>query len=341
MDIAIPSTMRALLQPDANATALTLIRQPVPTATPNSTEHLILVHAAAFCNGELLWAKNFPPKNPSSKQLVPCYDVAGTVVTAPSSSPFHVGDEVYARTNYERAGCAREYTIALTEELAYRPQGLSWAESASVPLSALTAWQALFVHAGLNIDTGAGIGKQGERASKRVLVTGASGAVGMWVVQLARLVGAEVVATCGSDNVEFVKSLGATEVVDYKTTSLKEWAHMDENDKVDVVIDCVGKGSLKDAWWCVKDGGVLMSIYQPPEQMKPADWTGSDVKNLFFIMEPNGPQLQKITDLINRGKFQVNLDSVWALEEYEEAVKRLESGRTRGKVVLDMMVTAA
>jgi NADPH:quinone reductase-like Zn-dependent oxidoreductase len=116
---------------------------------------------------------------------------------------------------------------------------------------------------------------------------------------------------------------------------------MDENDKVDVVIDCFGKDSLKDAWWCVKDRGVLISIYQPPEQMRPADWTGSDVRNFFFIMEPNGSQLQKITELVDQRKCKVNLDSVWALERYEEAVRRLESGRARGKVVLDMMVATA
>lgn len=326
--------MKALLQPDPNATNLILITQSVPAARPNSNEHLIHVHTAAFCSGELLWTKNYPLTGPSSKALVPCDDVAGTVVEAPSTSPFRVGDEVYARTHYNRTGCARQYTIALTEELALKPPSLTWAEAASVPLSSLTAWQALFVHAGLSMNPS--VDDQRVEAKPRVLVTGASGAVGVWVVQLARLAGAEVVGTCGPDNVDFVRSLGATEVLDYKSADLKSWADASENNRVDVVVDCFGKESLRDAWWCVKDRGVLMSIYQPPEQMKPAGWSRNDIKNFFFIMEPNGTQLQEITKLVNEGKCRGSLDSVWALEDYEKALKRLESGRARGKVVLDL-----
>ncbi|MCJ1250666.1 hypothetical protein MMC30_007894 [Trapelia coarctata] len=326
--------MKALLQPDPASTSLILTTQAIPAASPGSNEHLIRVHTAAFCSGELLWTKDYPLAEPNSKELVPCDDVAGTVVTAPSASPFHVGDEVYARTNYNRAGCARPYTIALTEELAFRPQNLTWAESASVPLSSLTAWQALFVHAGLDVNT-AKHEKEGP-SSPSVLVTGASGSVGVWVVQLARWAGAEVVATCGPDNVEFVRSLGATEVLDYKATSLKAWAEASTNNRVDVVIDCVGKELLHDAWWCVKDQGVLISIYQPPEQVKPSGLTGNAIKNFFFIMEPNGTQLQEVTKLVNNGKLRTNVDSVWPLEEFEQAVERLESGRAKGKVVLDL-----
>ena len=328
--------MKALLQPDAASTNLILSTAKVPVVNPNSNEQLIRVHAAAFCRGELLWTKNFPLAGPSSKELVPCDDVAGTVVTAPSSSPFRVGDEVYARTNYNRTGCACEYTIGLTEELAIRPSRLTWAESASVPLSSLTAWQALFVHAGLDMKATTDQGKA--QGTIRVLVTGASGAVGIWVVQLARLAGAEVVAMCGPDNVDFVRSLGATEVIDYKTTGLREWVEAKKDNKVDVVIDCSGNGSLRDAWWCVKDGGMLISICQPPEQVKPANWTGTDVKNFFFIMEPNGMQLKELTKLVSEGRCMTNLDSVWALEEYGEALKRLESGQARGKVVLNLIM---
>ncbi|KAK9252765.1 hypothetical protein V1507DRAFT_443448 [Lipomyces tetrasporus] len=103
---------------------------------PFSDEHLVRVHTAAITNGELLWTKNFgiPEEFAAVKVLVPCDDVAGTVVTAPASSPFPPGTEVYARSNYNRTGCAREYTILLTDEMAKRPQRLSWAESAAVPM---------------------------------------------------------------------------------------------------------------------------------------------------------------------------------------------------------------
>jgi len=310
---------------------LILTTRPTPKPKPDSNQHLIRVHTFAPCAGELLWPRYFPPPDPSAKELVPCDDMAGTVVTAPSSSPFKVGDEVYARTNYVREGAGREYTIGETEELAHRPQNLNWVESAAVPLSSESAWQALFVHGGLGAVSGEGA------RGKRVLVTAASGGVGAWLVQLARWAGAEVVGTCGPDNVDFVRSLGATEVINYRATDLKEWAKDDEK-KVDLVIDCVGGKSLEGAWWCVKDGGMIISICQPPEQVKPAGWAGKDVKNLFFIMSPNGPQLKEITKLVEEGTCKPVVDSVWAFEEYEEAFKRLDSGHARGKVVLDFKI---
>jgi NADPH:quinone reductase-like Zn-dependent oxidoreductase len=332
---SLPKTIRAILQPDVQETHLTMIESPVPTAKPNSTEHLIRVQCASPCNGELLWMKNFPPAGGSDKELVPCDDFAGTVITAPDTSPFRPGDEVYARTDYTRAGCARDYTIATTGELAHRSKRLSWAESAATPLSAETAWEALFVQSGIGSmnDTAAWKGK-------RVLVTAASGGVGCWVVQMARIAGAEVIGTCGPDNVALVHSLGASEVLNYRATDLRTWAESIDNsnvsNKVDVVIDCIGKKSLEDAWWTIRDGGVLLSIFQPPEQMKPAGWTGKDVKPIFFIMTPSGNELQEITKLVDKGKCRPIVDSVWPLEQYEEAFRRLASGHSRGKIILDL-----
>ena len=326
----IPKTMRAIIQSEPAETRLTFTTSPVPSAAPNSSEHLIRVHTVSPCNGELLWTKNFPLPAGSTKELVPCDDVAGTVITAPPSSPFRVGDEVYARTTYARTGCARDYTIAVGEELAHRPQRLSWAESAATPLSAQTAWEALFVQSGIGSinDTAAWKGK-------RVLVTAASGGVGVWVVQMARLAGADVIGTCGPDNVELVRSLGTNEVLNYRATDLHTWGEAAGN-KVDLVIDCVGKKSLEDAWWCVRDGGILISIYQPPEQVKPTGWAGNDVNSFFFIMTPNGVQLREITKFVEEGKCRPIVDSVWPLEQYEEAFRRLASGHSRGKIILDL-----
>ncbi|RDW65144.1 hypothetical protein BP5796_09836 [Coleophoma crateriformis] len=331
---SLPTTMRALIQPDRNSTHLKLVTLPVPQANLESDEHLIRVHTTALTNGELLWPKNFAsiPEEPAkANERIPSYDVAGTVITAPANSPFRPGDEVYARTSYFRRGCARDYTIGVTGELAKRPQRFSWPQSATVPMSAQTAWQALFIHAGLKPE--AGTGAQG----KRVFVTAASGGVGTWVVQLARWAGAEVVGTCGPANVDYVKSLGAFEAIDYRSTNIKEWAS-DAGKKAEVVIDCIGDKSLADAWWVVKDGGVLISVYQPPEQMKPAATSGSGIRNLFFVMEADGDQLGKVTKLIDEGGFVTGLDKVFQLEHFQKALERLESGKTRGKVVLDLIL---
>ena len=171
----LPTTMKTLLQPDPASKAVILTTSPLPVPTPNSTEHLIRVHTVALTNGELLWMKNFPapPSLSKGKEPVPCYDMAGVVVTAPSDSPFQPGSEVFARTDYYHTGSGREYTIVKTPELAFKPKTLSFTEAATVPMSVETAYQALFVHASLQLVAGTGA------KGKRVFVTAGSGAVGM------------------------------------------------------------------------------------------------------------------------------------------------------------------
>ncbi|KAJ5954089.1 hypothetical protein N7501_008368 [Penicillium viridicatum] len=336
MSTPLPSKMHSIIQQTASSQTLTLTTTPLPTPTHTQGEHLIQIKACSPCAGELLWPKNFPP--PTERTLVPCPDMAGIVISAPPDSPFQPGNEVYARTNYIRPGNAREYSIAVTEELAHKPKSLSWVAAAAIPVSAQTAWQVLFVHA---------LGTQGSDgetdleaaqvawAGKRVLVTAASGGVGIWLVQLASLLGAEVVATCGARNVEFVKSLGAKEVLDYRVADLKEWARSPAK-KVDVVVDCVGGKALGDAWWTVKDGGVVLSIYQPPLQVRPHGLEGERVKDLFFVMQPVRRQLEEISKLVEKGLCRGLVDSVWPLEQYEEVFKRLDGGHAKGKIVFDL-----
>ncbi|EED19671.1 zinc-binding oxidoreductase, putative [Talaromyces stipitatus ATCC 10500] len=326
---SLPSTIRALLQADPTSTEITLVERPLPTPNLEKGEHLIRVYAASPCAGELRWPSmvDIP-----GKEIITCDDVAGVVVTAPTDSPFQGGEEVYARTSYWRPGCARDYAIATTNELARRPQNLSWAETAAVALSAETAWQALFKHAG--------VGNFGSLnwKGKRILVTGASGCAGMWVVQIAALTGAEVVGTCGPNNIEFVRSLGAKEALNYRTCNFQEWAEEKAERKVDVVIDCVGGKSLEGAWWCIRDNGIIMSISEPPETKRPASLAASGVKDLFFIMEPSGADLAEVTKLIEEGKCRPIVDSVWPLEHFQQGYQRMENGQTRGKVIFDLMM---
>lgn len=332
--MAIPRVQKAIVQKDKMTTEVCMIPDnPVPTPNLSSNEHLVRVHTTAITNGELLWSKNFPLPEELAVQkiLIPCNDVAGTVITAPESSPFQPGTEVYARSSYRRAGCAREHTILLTEEMAIRPRRLSWAESAVVPMSVETAWQALFIHAGFKPQAGDGA------TGKRIFVTAASGGVGVWMVQLAKWAGADVVGTCGPNNVEWVKSLGADEVIDYTKTDIKQWA-AEEGNKVDLAIDCIGRKPLEDAWWVVKEGGTLISIFRQPEETKPAG-AGENIKSLFFIMNSDGEQLRKVTDLIEGGFGQPALDSVFQFEQFQDAFTKVENGKTRGKVVLDLVAS--
>ena len=328
----IPHMARALLQKDPASRDLVLEQLPVPKRQPNSNEHLIRVYAIAPCNGELLWPKNFPLPDPSIKYPVPGYDMAGTVVEAPESSPFQPGSEVYGRTRYSRTGAARDYTISVTAELARRSQRLSWAESAATALSAESAWQALFIQAGLgDIESGLAEGK-------RILITGASGGCGCWEVQLASLAGAHVIGICGGQNVDLVKKLGAKETIDYHTTDIAEWGQKAEN-KVDIVIDNIGGPSLEGSWWAAKGDGVIVSIAQPPETARPLECENY-VKTLFFIMQSSGAQLEQITKLIDEGKCKPLVDSVWSLEDHKKAFDKADSGHASGKVVIDIIGSA-
>ncbi|OCL12513.1 NAD(P)-binding protein [Glonium stellatum] len=321
----LPTNSKSLTRRPSSGT-LSLNLLPLPSAPP--PYHLIRTHATTLTSGELTWPEPLTLPTP-----IPGFDLAGTVVTAPPNSPFQPGEKVYALTSFSRQGNAREYSVALTEELAKMPRTVGWEEAASVPLSALSAWQALFVHTALTAP-GKKSAESAER--KRVLVTAAAGGVGVWGVQLAKLAGVEVAGTCGAANAEFVRDLGADDVLDYKVTDLKEWVKADERRQFDVVLDCVGGKTLEDAWTCAKDGGVVISVAQPPETKKPAEGVRKDVRSVWYIVEPNGQQLGEITNLIEDRSCKGVVDSAWEIEEWGKAFKRLNGGHARGKVVLKL-----
>jgi NADPH:quinone reductase-like Zn-dependent oxidoreductase len=329
-----PKLCKTLLHNRADHT-LTLTQHPAPP--PTSTYHLVRVKAAALTNGELLW-----PEPNALAHPIPGFDVAGVIETSVPNSEFHLGDEVYGLTAFDRPGAAREVTEALPDELARKPRGAGWAEAATVPMSSLTAWQALFVHGGLGAPGGEKKGgEEGKRRGrgterKRVLVTAASGGVGVWLIQLAKLAGAYVVGTCGPGNVDYVKDLGADEVLDYTKTGIPQWVGSDEDNKADLVVDCVGGKNLEDSWTAVKQGGKLISIVVPPDTKRPSQGVSEDVQSLFFIVEPDGRQLGLITELIEGGECNPVLDSSWRIEEWGMAWERVNGGHARGKVVLEL-----
>jgi NADPH:quinone reductase-like Zn-dependent oxidoreductase len=332
-DTSLPSKILSVFQPDINSEDLVLTDLPLQPAKKGTEEHLIKVYATSPCAGELLWAKNFPSLMDADRVAVPCNDLSGVVVTAPASSPFQPGTEIYTRTPAARTGNARAYTIALTGELALKPKNLSWEEAASVPLSAFTAYQALFTHGGLKLGWKDASGKA-ENAKKRILITSGAGGVGVWLVQLARAAGVgEIIAIVGPDNVEFVKSLGATEVINYRQKSLGKWA-AEGASKVDLVVDMLGQRTLADSWTVIKDGGILLSIREPPEGQKPDTDAPKNVAASFFVMEPDGWQLKDVADLLEAGKAKAVVDSVWKLEQFKEAFEKLAGGHARGKVII-------
>lgn len=337
---SLPKTMRTILQPDRNSSHL--IKETVPVPTPTHPQDvLIKVAATAPCLGELWWARDFPSSVSADKEPVPGQDLAGTVVTAPSSSAFSPGDEVFARIDASRPGAAREYALARESELALRPKGLSWVETAATPLSALTAWQCVFVRG--NLEAEAVIGDEGAKrrnGEKRVLITAAGGSVGGWAVQFASAAGAGAVVAVNSGSKEqFVRNLGATEVVDYTKVTVDAWAAENPVDReVDLVVDCIGGPTMKNLWHALRNGGTFVSITMPPDMVKPEGYTKTPADSVFFIVEPLGSQLADIARLIDAGGFKPLVDSVMVFEEFQQAFDKVESRRTSGKVVIKVSI---
>jgi NADPH:quinone reductase-like Zn-dependent oxidoreductase len=293
-----------------------LVYEDAPQPHPGVEEVLVRVYATGAIANELKWDVTYQTKAGSPRALpIPGRDLSGVVeavghgVTEPAK-----GDEVYAMLDYCCDGAEAEFTIALPNELAPKPRTLDHVQAAAVPLTALTAWQALFVHARL-------------AAGQTILIHGAAGGVGVFAVQLARWAGAQVIATASQRNRDFLCELGANEIIDYTTTRFEEVVQ-----GVDFVFDTVGGDTLHRSWQVVKPGGVLLSVVSPRPSF--AEAKGHGVRPVWFVVQPNREQLVRIGALIDEGKLRPIIDTVLPLSQARQAYEQGEKGHTRGKIVL-------
>jgi NADPH:quinone reductase-like Zn-dependent oxidoreductase len=265
---------------------------------PGPAEALVRVHAAAITRDELDWPVDRLP-------AIPSYELSGVVEEVGTGvSGVAAGDEVFALTPSDRDGVAADYTALPAELLVAKPRALGHAESAAIPLPALTAWQGLLDHGRLGAD-------------ERVLIHGAAGGVGRFAVQLARARGAHVIGAVSAANLEAVRELGAHEAVDAATRLEDAVA------PVDVVFDTAGGEPLRRSPALLRAGGRLVSVAEDPPD-----------GGVYFIVEPNPDQLSSIARLVDRGELLPGPVEVFPLMSAREAFARsLERGR-RGKVVL-------
>jgi NADPH:quinone reductase-like Zn-dependent oxidoreductase len=309
-------TMKAIRIHDRNSLD-GLMYEEVPQPHPGPGEVLVRVYAAGVIPPELTWSATYQTNAGYARTLpIPGHDLSGVVVEVGSDvSTFSVGEEVYALTAFDRDGAQAEYAIALPSELAPKPRSLGFVQAAAVPLTALTAWQALFEHARLT-------------TGQSVLVHGAAGGVGVFAIQFARLAGAQVIGTASARNSDFIRELGADQIIDYASTPFESVAH-----NADVVFDTVGGDTQERSWKVVKPGGVLVSVASPPsvEQGK-----AHDVRPVWFIVAPSREQLIQIGALIDAGKIRPIIDTVFPLSQARQAYEQGMSGHTRGKIVLQV-----
>jgi NADPH:quinone reductase-like Zn-dependent oxidoreductase len=293
-----------------------LVYEDAAQPQPGPGEALARVGASGVIANELKWDETYQTVTDTPRPFpIPGRDLSGVVVAVgPDVTRVATGDTVYAMLGYGRDGAEAEYAIALPSELAPRPRTLDDIQAAAAPLSALTAWQALFVHGGL-------------AAGQTALIHGAAGGVGVLATQLARWKGARVSVTSSARDADFVRELGADEVFDYATTRFEEVVH-----DVDVVFDTVGGETLARSWQVVKPGGALVSVVSPLSGQPLRE----NIRYVYFIVEPSGAQLREIGALIDAGQIHPVVDQVFPLAQARQAYETAASGHPRGKVVISV-----
>jgi NADPH2:quinone reductase len=249
------------------------------------------------------------------------WDAAGIVEQAGEEvTRFKEGDEIFAycRKPMVKGGAYAEYIVLEEEHAAIKPKNISFEEAASIPLAALTAYQALFDAAKIN-------------PGETILIHAAAGAVGGFGVQLATDHGAVVWGTASGRNTEYVRDLGAAQVVDYHQVDFCDSVRSAYPDGVDVVFDCVGGDVLARSAEIVNQGGRLISIVDDPTGL-----ARSDILKDFVFVAPNSTQLTELAGMVEQGRLKTHLSQVFSfgLEEAKRAHELSESGRTRGKMVL-------
>jgi NADPH:quinone reductase-like Zn-dependent oxidoreductase len=295
-----------------------LVYEEMPVPKISAGEALVKVHAAAITPTEFTWNSTFTTSDGKNRlPIVPSFEVSGTVhEVAADVRDLSVGDAVYGLLNFWRDGAAAEYAAVRAADMAPKPRAVDHTHAAAVPLSGLTAWQALFDHAQL-------------AANQRVLIHGAAGGVGTWAVQFAHWRGAHVIGTASQPNHSFLRQLGADEVVDYKAVRFENAVR-----DVDVVLDTVGGDTLERSWGTLRKGGVLVTIAgdAPEEKAKK-----HGVHGVSILVQPSRLQLNEISELIDSGTVRPIVESVYPLSRAREAYERGLLGHNRGKLVLQVM----
>ncbi|HEY0930551.1 MAG TPA: nuclear transport factor 2 family protein [Gemmatimonas sp.] len=309
---ALPTTMRAArVHVQGISTTLRVDTVATPRVAPNTV--LVRVHAASV--NPVDW--KLQDEGTLKPMAIPGGDFAGEVVGVGAGvTRFRCGDQVAGTVDQvETGGSYAEYLVAPLDAVVKKPARYSMQEAAAYPTVAIAAWR--FLVAGANV-----------QRDERVLVHGASGGVGSMVVQIAKARGAVVMGTASARNHDFVRSLGAAQMIDYTTTRFEDVAR-----NMDVVVDAVGGETLTRSVAVMRKGGRLVS--------SAGSVPAATCRAAGIVCPARAPWdvqrgLQYVAPLIEAGQLQVHVDSLYTLDEIMAAQQHSRSGRTRGKVVIDL-----
>jgi len=291
----------------AGTAGMKLVERPEPK--PSINDVVVQVHASGFVNTELVWPSTWTDRLDRDRTpTIPGHELAG-VVTALGygTTGLTVGQRVFGLTDWYRDGTLAEYVAVEARNLALLPDDVDFTVAASLPISGLTAWQALIVHGRL-------------REGQRVIAHGAAGAVGSMVTQLAHELGAHVIGTGRAADRQQALALGANEFVDLDNERLEDVG------EVDLVVDLIGGEIGKRSARLVRAGGTLVSIVGPVEEA-PADGLAID-----FVVEPDRAQLSEIVERMRDGRLLTNIGTVASLDDAVAALNPTE--RRQGKTII-------
>jgi NADPH:quinone reductase-like Zn-dependent oxidoreductase len=300
--------------------------------TVQATDLLIEVKAAAINPiDKSIILGNLQSMLPIPMPSTSAYDVSGIVVELGNDvSEFEIGDLVYSRVPQEQMGTIADYVAVTSTAVSKKPNNISFEEAASLPLAGLTAMQSL-EYAGI-------------KENDIVLIHAGSGGVGSFAIQYAKAKGAYVYTTTSTNNVSWVKELGADTVIDYKTEDYKSIVK-----DADIVFDTLGKNYTMEAFGVVKKGGKVVSVVGPLDEASAKMFGMADYKlpeelaklssekaaeYKFIFMHPNGSHLKEIKALVEDDKIKPIIDKVYPFSESIEAFIHLASGRAKGKIVI-------
>ena len=317
--------MKGILHRRYGAPEVLELRDDLAMPSVGDDEVLVRVHAAGVDPGVLVWLYGKPavarpvsgvfrPRRPVlGRALAGRVEAVGDAVTR-----LQVGDEVWGEASH---GGYAEYAAVPEARLALKPAGLSFEQAAGVPISATTALQAL--------------DKGGVEAGTRLLVNGASGGVGSFAIQIAKARGAEVTAVCGTGSMDLVRSLGADHVVDYTSEDFTR-----SSARYDVIVDLAGSHSAADYRRVLTQGGTLVLAGGPPSKFLRRIISAMALS--LFVSEritlltakPRTEDLDALSALVDSGQLVPAIDSVLPLADVPEALRRLERGGVKGKIVI-------
>ncbi|CAM4085973.1 NADPH:quinone reductase [Bacillus luti] len=311
----------------------------VPTPEINEYEVLAEIHAASINpidfkirDGKVKMLLKY------EMPLILGNDFAGVITKVGSKvTRFKVGDEIYARPRKNKIGTFAEYIAIHEDDIALKPKNLSFEEAASIPLVGLTSYQAL--HDIMQLQKG-----------QKILIHAGSGGVGTFAIQLAKIMGATVTTTASEAGANLVKSLGADEIINYKTEKFE-----DILTNYDAVFDTIGGTTLEKSFNIIKNGGNIVSVSGMPNARFGKEFGSGFFKTLLFslaskkltalekkhnaqysflFMKPSGDQLRTIANYIESGNIKPVIDRVFPFEDAQNAMEYSEAGRAKGKIIV-------